>query len=150
MRIAQSENGAVKTTRIDMGRAQIVYHDSHGELKIENVAGKKVLTAKDPEGRLVFSGPVETKEELDKLPPEVRQRFDKLEQKDLPNVVPPNVVQSTEDTDEAAQDADDDADDDSDNDVDDADESSESVTQVLLNDAKSVPGRRFGINTVVI
>ena len=150
MRIAQRENGAVKTTRIDMGRAQIVYHDSQGELKIENVAGKKVLTAKDTEGRLVFSGPVETKEELDKLPPEVRQRFDKLEQKDLPNVVPPNVVQSTEDTDEAAQDADDDADDDSDNDVDDADESSESVTQVLLNDAKSVPGRRFGINTVVI
>lgn len=145
MRIAQSENGAVKTTRIDLGRAQIVYHDSQGELKIDNVAGKKVLTAKDPEGRLVFSGPVETKEELDKLPPEVRQRFDKLEQKDLPNVVPPNVVQSTEDADEAP-----DADEDSDENSSDADESGESVMQILLDDAKSVPSRRFGINSVVI
>ncbi|MDQ3118754.1 MAG: hypothetical protein M3Q89_04185, partial [Verrucomicrobiota bacterium] len=42
----------------------------------------------DPQGRLVFSGPVETKEELDKLPAEVRQRYDKLEQKDIPAVVP--------------------------------------------------------------
>ncbi len=151
MRIAQHDNGSVKTTRIDMGRAQIVYHDAQGELKIENAGGKKVLTAKDPEGRLVFSGPVETKEELDKMPPEVRQRYEKLEQKDLPNVVPPNVVsQSPEDTEDSA-DVDDDEDADSgDNDADDADESTESVIQVLFNDAMPVPYRRFGINTVVI
>ena len=83
-RVTRRENGALKTTRIDMDRAQIVYHDAQGELKLENVSGKKVLTAKDAEGRTVFSGPVETKEDLEKLPAEVRQRFEKLEQKDLP------------------------------------------------------------------
>ena len=47
VRVSRGENGAFKTTRIDMNRAQIVYHDGQGELKLENVAGKKVLTAKD-------------------------------------------------------------------------------------------------------
>lgn len=151
MRIAQHDNGSVKTTRIDMGRAQIVYHDAQGELKIENAGGKKVLTAKDPEGRLVFSGPVETKEELDKVPPEVRQRYEKLEQKDLPNVVPPNVVsQSPEDAEDSADVDDDENADSGDHDADDADESTESVIQVLFNDAMPVPYRRFGINTVII
>ena len=87
-RFDRRNDGSLKTTRIDMGKAQIVYHDDKGELKIENVAGKRVLTAKDPQGRTVFSGPVETKEELDKLPAEVRQRYDKLEQKDLPAIAP--------------------------------------------------------------
>ena len=41
--------------------------------------GKKFLTAKDPQGKLLFSGPVETKEDLDKVPAEVRQRYDKLQ-----------------------------------------------------------------------
>ena len=86
--ITSNDNGALKTTRIDLNKAQIIYSDAQGEMKIETVDNKKVLTAKDPQGRLVFSGPVETKEELDKLPAEVRQRYDKLEQKDIPAVVP--------------------------------------------------------------
>jgi hypothetical protein len=49
--------------------------------------GKKVLTAKDPQGLLLFSGPVETKEELDKVPAEVRQRYEKLQQNDLPAII---------------------------------------------------------------
>ena len=150
MQIAQRDHGAIKTTRIDMGRAQIVYHDAQGELKIENVAGKKVLTAKDPQGRLVFSGPVETKEELDKMPADVRQRYEKLEQKDLPNVVPPDAVsQSLEDAHDAA-DADNESEDASDDDVDEADESGESMIKVRFDGAKPVPYRHFGVNTVVI
>jgi hypothetical protein len=47
-----------------------------------------MLTAKDPQGKLLFGGPVETKEDLDKIPAEVRQRFDKLQQNDLPGVAP--------------------------------------------------------------
>jgi len=84
LNIVSTDNGAVKSTKIDLGKAQIVFADEQGEMKIETVDGKKVLTAKDAQGRLLFSGPVGTKEELDKLPAEVRQRYDKLEQKDLP------------------------------------------------------------------
>ncbi len=83
------DNGTIKTTRIDLGKAQIVFSDGSGEMKIESVNGKKQLTAKDSQGRLLFSGPVETNEDRDKMPAEVRQRFEKLEDKDLPAAIPP-------------------------------------------------------------
>jgi membrane-associated protease RseP (regulator of RpoE activity) len=82
-------NGTMKTTKIDLGKAEIVFSDGEGEMRIDSVAGKKMLTVKDPQGRLVFSGPIETKEEMAKMPPQVRKRFDKLEQKELPAAAPP-------------------------------------------------------------
>ncbi len=114
VRVTSQDNGSMKTTRIDLGKAQIVYNDAQGEMKIETVDNKKVLTAKDPQGRLLFSGPVSTKEELDKVPAEVRQRYDKLEQKDLPAV---SSKVTMEDND--ADDDDDEDEDDDDNDSDD-------------------------------
>ena len=47
-----------------------------------------MLTAKDPQGKLLFSGLVETKEDLDKVPADVRERYEKLQQDDLPTVAP--------------------------------------------------------------
>ena len=84
--ITSSDNGVLKKTSIDIGKAQIVFSDDKGEMKLETVDGKKLLTAKDPQGKLLFSGPVETKEDLDKVPADVRQRFNKLQENDLPNV----------------------------------------------------------------
>jgi hypothetical protein len=88
IRILSKDNGALKATRIDLGKAQIVFSDDKGEMKLENVDGKKLLTAKDPQGKLLFSGPVETKEDLDKMPAEIRERYEKLQQNDLPAVEP--------------------------------------------------------------
>ena len=136
LRVSRGEDGSLKSTTIDMRRAEIVFHDDKGELKLENVAGKKVLTAKDPQGRLVFSGPVETKEELDKLPAEVRQRYDKLEQKDLPAINPP----MSEEEHEQAADAADEEEEERDGDA----------IQQVLGRALGFPYRRFGISTVLI
>ena len=47
-----------------------------------------MLTAKDPKGKVLFNGPVDTKEERDKVPAKVRQRFENLEKQDLPPVPP--------------------------------------------------------------
>ena len=58
-------------------------------MKIESIDGKKQLTAKDPQGRLLFSGPVETEEDRDKMPADLRERFEKLKENDLPAVIPP-------------------------------------------------------------
>ena len=80
-------DGGMSTTKIDIGKAQIVYSDDNGELRVEKVDGKKVLTAKNPKGLLQFSGPVETKEDLDKVPADVRQRYEKLQTNDLPAVI---------------------------------------------------------------
>jgi hypothetical protein len=86
--------GALRTTRIDLGKAQIVFSDNQGEIKIESIDGKKMLTAKDPKGQLLFSGPIETEEERARMPAAVRQRFEKLEQNDLPKVpAPPEAAE---------------------------------------------------------
>src|SRR5213595_3554898 len=102
------DNGGLQRTTIDLNKAQIVLSDDKGELRIENKEGKKFVTAKDPQGKLLFSGLVETKEDLDKVPAEVRQRFDKLQQHDLPAVAPDDLrVESEGDTDEDDDDDDD-------------------------------------------
>lgn len=143
-RFSYGNDGRLKTTRIDMNKAQIVYHDDKGELKIENVDGKKVLTAKDPQGKLVFSGPVGTPEELAKVPADVRQRYDQLEQKDLPAIAP--TITGQEKANEARE-ADEESDADND---DDADNDATDVLQVVRPEAKPFPHRRLGINTILI
>jgi serine protease Do len=102
IRILSQDNGTLKATRIDLGKAQIVFSDDKGEMKLENVDGKKLLTVKDPQGRLVFSGPVESKEDRDKLPADVRERYDKLQQNDLPAVAPGTNPDGNDDEDDDA------------------------------------------------
>lgn len=111
--VTRTGDNGLKTTKIDIGKAQIVFSDDKGELRMETIDGKKMLTAKDPQGRLLFSGPIETQEELDKIPAEVRQRFENLQQRDLPSVV------SGEDEEDKDEDEDEDSvDEDSDSDGD--------------------------------
>ena len=126
--VFSADNGAVKSTKIDMAKAQIVVTDPQGEMKIEKVDGKKVLTAKDPQGRLLFSGPVDTKEDLDKVPADVRQRFEKVEQKDLPGVISTVAVDTEENADEDSDRGDQEEADDANDD--DSDDSGSSVQQV--------------------
>jgi len=96
--ITTNEDGGLRTTKIDIGKAQIVFSDDKGEMKLETVDGKKLLTAKDPQGKLLFSGPVETKEDLDKIPAEVRQRYDKLQEEELRAVAPPSDTNGDDDS----------------------------------------------------
>jgi len=121
IRILSRDNGALRATNIDLGNAQIVLSDDKGELKLENVDGKKLLMIKDPQGKLIFSGPVETQEEIDKLPADVRDRYEKLQQNDLPEVAPRTDVDN------------DDADDDDDDDDDNAENREPLSEQVSLN-----------------
>jgi hypothetical protein len=104
--VTRNQNGGLSTTKIDIGKAQIVYSDDKGELRVEKVDGKKLLTAKDPQGLLLFSGPVETKEELDKVPAEVRQRYEKLQTNDLPAVISGHQAEMENDTDTDDEDSD--------------------------------------------
>src|SRR6476620_382762 len=110
LRIFFEDDGAAKASKIDLGKAQIVFSDDKGELKLANIEGRKLLTVKDPQGKLLFSGPVETKEDLDKMPADVRQRYDRLQQNDLPTVRPRSNTDNADDAD--SDDADDQDDDD--------------------------------------
>jgi serine protease Do len=48
-----------------------------GELKVEN--GRKQLTVRDTEGKELFSGPIDTPEQREKLSPEVREQVERIE-----------------------------------------------------------------------
>jgi hypothetical protein len=99
IRILSNDNGALKATKIDLGKAQIVFCDDKGEMKLENVNGKKLLTAKDRQGKLLFSGLVETKDDLDKVPADVRERYERLQQNDLPALAPRADVDKEDESD---------------------------------------------------
>jgi hypothetical protein len=122
LRIFFEDDGEVKASKIDLGKAQIVFSDDKGELKLANVDGKKLLTVKDPQGKLLFSGPVETKEDLDKMPADVRERYNRLEQSHLPTVSPRSDTESADDADT------DDSDDEDDDDDEDTGEVSQQVS----------------------
>ena len=111
--VTQRQDGGLSTTKVDIGKAQIVYSDDKGELRVEKIDGKKVLTAKDPKGLLQFSGPVETKEDLDKVPADVRQRYEKLQTNDLPSIISSQNADTDVDV-EPDNDSDDDGDSDAD------------------------------------
>jgi len=113
LRIFFEDDGGVKASKIDLGKAQVVFSDDKGELKLENVDGKKLLTAKDQQGKLLFSGPVETQEDFAKMSADVRERYDKLQQSDLRAVAPSYDSNSGDSADN--EDADEDDDDDEEN-----------------------------------
>ena len=137
IRVFSQDQGTMKSTTIDLGKAVIVFTDEKGELKLETVSGKKILTAKDPQGKLLFSGPVDSKEEVDKMPPEVRERFNKLEVKDLPGVGP-NTFVDREDPDDQDNDNGKDDEDDNDNGNDDG-ESRVDVSQATMQNIRCQP-----------
>ena len=84
-------------------RAIITFSDDQGELKLERVDGKKMLTAKDAKGKVLFNGPVDTGEQRAKIPANVRERFEKLEDQDLPEIPPaPEAPRAPEDGNESA------------------------------------------------
>jgi hypothetical protein len=104
LRIVSTDDKATKTTRIDLGKATVTFSDDQGELKLERVDGKKMLTAKDAKGKVLFNGPIETEEQRAKIPAKVRERFEKLEKQDLPEIPPaPEPPRGPEDGNESAR-----------------------------------------------
>lgn len=84
--VTTDDDDTTRTTKVDLGNATISFSDEHGELKIERVNGKKMLSATDSDGKVIFQGPIDTEEQRAKVPPNVRERVEKLEKQDLPEV----------------------------------------------------------------
>jgi hypothetical protein len=82
--ILRERGGASRSTRLDLQDARIVIRDDKGELELKSDAGKRSLTAKDPQGKVVFSGPVNTPAERKAVPADILPRLEKLEQEEMP------------------------------------------------------------------
>jgi serine protease Do len=66
------------STVLDMPNSNISYSDDEGAIEIKSDDKQRTLTIKDAKGKVTFQGPINTPEEREKLPPEVRQQLEKL------------------------------------------------------------------------
>lgn len=81
--------GAHPPFRIEGGALDIGFADKEHQFHISQGPRGKQLEAKDKAGKLIFKGPISTKEELEKLPPEIREKLMRLETKWLERPLPP-------------------------------------------------------------
>jgi len=69
----------IRIFKINTGNSHVSFTDRLGALDLTVVDGKQTLVAKSAKGEQLFSGPVDTPEQRRALPPQVRERFDRLE-----------------------------------------------------------------------
>lgn len=65
----------VGSTTINGAQAHLRMKDASGEIEVSTEDGKRVLTARDPEGKVIFTGPVNTDEERAAVPEPIRKKL---------------------------------------------------------------------------
>ncbi len=73
------EGGGERTTTVDMNRARIIIRDDKGEIEVSGEPGKRSITARKPDGSVIFQGPVNTEEERKKVPADLLEKLGKIE-----------------------------------------------------------------------
>jgi len=76
------------SSRWDATRARVTMRDADGELEVTVKDGKRILTAKSPQGEIVFNGPIDTPEEREAIPQKYRDK--------LANLAPPRPAAGNE------------------------------------------------------
>lgn len=64
---------------LNMPEGNFAYSDDEGSIEIAAAKGQRELTMKDAKGNVTFKGPINTDEERDKLPAEVKKRLGKID-----------------------------------------------------------------------
>jgi hypothetical protein len=76
------------SSRWDATRARVKMRDADGEIEIGMNDGKRVLTVKNPQGDVVFTGPVDSPEERQAIPEQFRRKLASM----APPVPPPTAI----------------------------------------------------------
>lgn len=79
IRGAPREGPGLRAINVNPGNSSLAFTDEHGSLELTIKEGNKTLVAKNPRGEQLFSGPVNTPEERNALPGDIRDRLDRLE-----------------------------------------------------------------------
>jgi hypothetical protein len=66
------------STTINSAQAHLRLKDASGEIEVATEDGKRVLTARDPDGKVVFTGPVNTEEERAAIPEPIRKKLSEI------------------------------------------------------------------------
>ncbi|MBI2511375.1 MAG: PDZ domain-containing protein [Opitutae bacterium] len=64
---------------LNMAEGNFAYSDDEGSIEITASKGQRDLTVKDAKGGVTFKGPINTDEEREKLPAEVKKRLGKID-----------------------------------------------------------------------
>jgi serine protease Do len=64
---------------LNMAEGNFVYSDEEGSIEIAASKGQRELTVKDAQGAVTFKGPINTDEERNKLPAEIKKRLGKID-----------------------------------------------------------------------
>ncbi|MBA4138256.1 MAG: hypothetical protein C0518_13150 [Opitutus sp.] len=67
------------STILNMAEGNFAFSDDEGAIEINANNGERQLTVKDAQGKILFQGPINTDEQREKLPPEVKERLKKLD-----------------------------------------------------------------------
>lgn len=67
------------STILNMAEGNFAFSDDEGSIEVNASKGERKLTLKDAKGNVTFEGPINTGEQREKLPPEVKERLKKLE-----------------------------------------------------------------------
>lgn len=65
-------------TTLEGAKARLVLKDQDGEIEVAGENGKRTLTARDPQGQVVFTGPVDTAEQREAIPPAFREKLERI------------------------------------------------------------------------
>ena len=71
------------STMLNLAEGNFVFTDDTGTVEVQANEGKRELTVKNPKGEVTFRGPINNAEDRAKLPAEVVDRLQKIEQSDL-------------------------------------------------------------------
>lgn len=66
------------TTTWNTANAHVVVRDGTGSMEVNSTDGKRTATAKDADGKVIFTGPIDTDEQRAALPEEVRKKLEKI------------------------------------------------------------------------
>lgn len=75
--LSRKVNGG--STILNLAEGNFVFSDDAGSLEVNASKGERQLTLKDASGKVTFQGPINTDEQREALPPEVKERLKKLE-----------------------------------------------------------------------
>ena len=67
------------TTRWNTASARVMIKDDTGEIQVSSQDGHRTVVAKNPGGDTVFTGPIDTPEQRQAIPEDIRRKLDKIE-----------------------------------------------------------------------
>jgi hypothetical protein len=79
VRFYRNEGPGFRATAISTANSNMVFSDDQGTIDLTIKEGKKTLVAKNAKGEQIFSGAVDTPEQRQSLPAEVRERLERIE-----------------------------------------------------------------------